>query len=123
MRPAAARLALEWSLKPRNCRDYFQSCEPSDMKSRFEKRTSDVRPSAWCGIAANGRAEDLQESLGMRVHVGTEKSRHWYVRDRILREATAGSASQVAPEPVHVRDAVRHLLPVLPHPAECEVPN
>jgi len=24
----------------------------------------------------------------MKVHVGTEKSLHWYVRDRILREAT-----------------------------------
>jgi predicted nucleotidyltransferase len=31
---------------------------------------------------------DLQESLGMRVHIGTEKALHWYVRDRILREAT-----------------------------------
>jgi predicted nucleotidyltransferase len=31
---------------------------------------------------------DLQELLGMKVHVGTEKSLHWYVRDRILREAT-----------------------------------
>jgi predicted nucleotidyltransferase len=32
--------------------------------------------------------EDLQDLLGMKVHVGTEKSLHWYVRDRILREAT-----------------------------------
>ena len=32
--------------------------------------------------------QDLQELLGMKVHVGTEKSLHWYVRDRILREAT-----------------------------------
>jgi len=32
--------------------------------------------------------EDLQELLAMKVHVGTEKSLHWYVRDRILREAT-----------------------------------
>jgi len=31
--------------------------------------------------------QDLQELLGMKVHVGTEKSLHWYVRDRILREA------------------------------------
>ena len=36
-----------------------------------------------------GLVEDLQELLGMRVHVGTERSLHWYVRDRILREATA----------------------------------
>jgi len=35
-----------------------------------------------------GLVEDLQELLGMNVHVGTEKSLHWYVRDRILREAT-----------------------------------
>jgi predicted nucleotidyltransferase len=35
-----------------------------------------------------GLVEDLQQLLGMKVHVGTEKSLHWYVRDRILREAT-----------------------------------
>jgi len=35
-----------------------------------------------------GLVQDLQELLGVRVHVGTEKSLHWYVRDRILREAT-----------------------------------
>jgi predicted nucleotidyltransferase len=35
-----------------------------------------------------GLVEDLQELLGMKVHVGTEKSLHWYVRDRVLREAT-----------------------------------
>ncbi len=35
-----------------------------------------------------GLVEDLQELLGMKVHVGTEKSLHWYVRDQILREAT-----------------------------------
>lgn len=34
-----------------------------------------------------GLVEHLQELLGMKVHVGTEKSLHWYVRDRILREA------------------------------------
>jgi uncharacterized protein len=32
--------------------------------------------------------QDLQELLGIKVHVGTEKSLHWYVRDRILLEAT-----------------------------------
>ena len=36
----------------------------------------------------SGLVQDLQELLGMEVHVGTEKSLHWYVRDRILREAT-----------------------------------
>src|SRR5215471_15004230 len=35
-----------------------------------------------------GLVEDLQELLGMKVHVGTEKALHWYVRDRILSEAT-----------------------------------
>ena len=37
----------------------------------------------------SGLVQDLQELLGVKVHVGTEKSLHWYVRDRILREATA----------------------------------
>lgn len=31
---------------------------------------------------------DLEELLGVKVHVGTEKAIHWYVRDRILSEAT-----------------------------------
>lgn len=35
-----------------------------------------------------GLVEDLQELLGVKVHVGTENSLHWYVRDQILREAT-----------------------------------
>jgi predicted nucleotidyltransferase len=35
-----------------------------------------------------GLVQDLQDLLGMKVHVGTEKSLHWYVRERILREAT-----------------------------------
>jgi len=33
-------------------------------------------------------AQDLQDLLGVRVDIGTEKSLHWYVRDQILREAT-----------------------------------
>jgi uncharacterized protein len=32
--------------------------------------------------------QDLEELLGIKVHIGTENSLHWYVRDRILREAT-----------------------------------
>ena len=36
----------------------------------------------------SGLVQDLQELLGVKVPVGTEKSLHWYVRDRILREAT-----------------------------------
>jgi len=35
-----------------------------------------------------GLVQDLQELLGVKVHLGTEQSLHWYVRDRILREAT-----------------------------------
>jgi len=35
-----------------------------------------------------GLVQDLQELLGIKVHVGTEKSLHWYARDRILHEAT-----------------------------------
>jgi hypothetical protein len=35
-----------------------------------------------------GLVQDLQELLGVQVHVGTEKSLHWYVRDKILSEAT-----------------------------------
>ena len=31
---------------------------------------------------------DLQELLGAKVHVGTEQSLYWYVRERILQEAT-----------------------------------
>lgn len=34
-----------------------------------------------------GLVEDLQELLGIKVHIGTEKSLHWCVRDKILREA------------------------------------
>lgn len=34
-----------------------------------------------------GLVQDLQTLLGMKVHVGTEKSLHWYVRESILREA------------------------------------
>ncbi|MEZ5353758.1 MAG: nucleotidyltransferase family protein [Bryobacteraceae bacterium] len=35
-----------------------------------------------------GLVQDLEELLGVKVHVGTEAALHWYVRDRILREAT-----------------------------------
>ncbi len=35
-----------------------------------------------------GLVQDLQDLLGVRVHIGTGKSLHWYARDRILREAT-----------------------------------
>ena len=35
-----------------------------------------------------GFVQDLEELLGIKVHVGTEKSLNWYIRDRVLREAT-----------------------------------
>lgn len=35
----------------------------------------------------SGLVQDLQELLGMKVHVGTEKALHWYVREQILEEA------------------------------------
>jgi predicted nucleotidyltransferase len=35
-----------------------------------------------------GLVQDLQELLGVKLQIGTEQSLHWYVRDRILREAT-----------------------------------
>lgn len=35
----------------------------------------------------SGLVQDLQDLLGVDVHLGTEESLHWYVRDRILREA------------------------------------
>lgn len=31
--------------------------------------------------------QDLEDLLGVKVHVGTEKSLHWYIRDRVLKEA------------------------------------
>lgn len=34
-----------------------------------------------------GLVKDLEELLGVKVHIGTEKSLHWYVRERILNEA------------------------------------
>lgn len=35
-----------------------------------------------------GLVQDLEELLETRVHIATERSLHWYVRDRILREAS-----------------------------------
>ena len=32
--------------------------------------------------------QDLEELLGAKVHLGTTASLHWYIRDRILHEAT-----------------------------------
>jgi predicted nucleotidyltransferase len=31
--------------------------------------------------------QDLEELLGVKVHLGTEGSLHWYVRDKVLSEA------------------------------------
>lgn len=35
----------------------------------------------------SGLLMDLQQLLGRKVDVVTEKSLHWYIRDRILKEA------------------------------------
>ena len=32
-------------------------------------------------------AQDLEDLLGVKVHIGTANSLHWYIRDRILEEA------------------------------------
>lgn len=32
--------------------------------------------------------QDLEELLQVKVHIGTEKSLHWFVKERILSEAT-----------------------------------
>ena len=34
-----------------------------------------------------GLVQDLEELLGINVHLGTEKALHWYVPDRILHKA------------------------------------
>ena len=34
-----------------------------------------------------GLLADLEELLGCRVHVVTENALHWYIRDRVLKEA------------------------------------
>jgi len=34
-----------------------------------------------------GLLADLEELLGRKVHVVTQESLHWFIRDRILREA------------------------------------
>ncbi len=36
----------------------------------------------------SGLVQDLQQLLGVKVHIGTEKWLHWYARDRILQDAT-----------------------------------
>lgn len=34
-----------------------------------------------------GLVADLEDLLGCRVHVLTEKAVHWYIRERVLKEA------------------------------------
>ena len=36
-----------------------------------------------------GLLADLEELLGRRVDIVTEKGLHWYIRDRVLQEAVA----------------------------------
>jgi hypothetical protein len=44
----------------------------------------DMSRFSWGG---GGLLVDLQELLGRKVDVTTEKSLHWYIKDRILEEA------------------------------------
>lgn len=44
----------------------------------------DMSRFSWAG---GGLLMDLQELLGREVDVTTEKSLHWYIKDRILKEA------------------------------------
>jgi predicted nucleotidyltransferase len=46
----------------------------------------DMSRFSWAG---GGLLMDLQELLGREVDVTTEKSLHWYIKDRILEEATS----------------------------------
>ena len=32
-------------------------------------------------------AQDLEDLLGVKVHIGTENSLHWVIREKVLREA------------------------------------
>jgi predicted nucleotidyltransferase len=34
-----------------------------------------------------GLLADLEDLLGRRIHIVTEKGLHWYIRDRVLQEA------------------------------------
>lgn len=34
-----------------------------------------------------GLVSDLEELLGVKMHIGTQKALHWYARERILAEA------------------------------------
>lgn len=44
------------------------------------------RLSAWGGVGFDLEVADL---LGRKVDVVSERSLHWYIRDRVLREAVA----------------------------------
>ncbi len=36
-----------------------------------------------------GLLADLEELLGRKVHIVTAEGRHWYLRERVLKEATS----------------------------------
>ena len=46
----------------------------------------DMKPEASL-LDLGGFLMDLQDLLGKRVDLVTEKSLHWYIRDKVLREA------------------------------------
>lgn len=69
--------------------DRQRSMVSSHNKSMLTLKTlrEEISIYGWRGRLV-GACSITQELLGMKVHVGTEKSRHGYVRDRILGEAT-----------------------------------
>jgi predicted nucleotidyltransferase len=58
-----------------------ESSERSDVDLPVDWEPGRSRPDQFALV------QDLEETLGARIHLGTEQSLHWYVRDRILREA------------------------------------
>jgi predicted nucleotidyltransferase len=58
-----------------------EACDTSDLDSLVEWEAGRSH------LDHVALVQDLEEVLGTKVHVGTEPSLHWYVRDRILREA------------------------------------
>jgi uncharacterized protein len=58
----------------------------SDSDVDFLIDIVDMSRFSWGG---GGLLMDLQDLLGRQVDIATEKSLHWYIKDRILEEAVA----------------------------------
>ena len=61
---------------------------PRFRRERCEKRDSIGDPNPRRRLARESR-QDLEDLLGQKVDVVTEKALHGYLRDRVLRQATA----------------------------------